>query len=279
MATPPTLPDGYFGEEGSFSHAVARRLLPHKTLVSLATQSEAFQQLKTGRVSSILVPIENARSGIITETVEELVALAAEGDDRFQILECATLKVKLALLAKSQTVPVKVIYSHAAPFVHARSWLKTHYPQAKLVVVTSTSAAARGAASEKGAAAIAGEHAAALYGLKILHQDLAAGIKNQTQFFRIGSSTKTVKGTHTTLVFELPHRPGSLVSILTSISSRGLNLTRIVSHPIPGRLREYRFMIEFEGTSSEPKTAKALKEIQAIAPLYKNLGTYKIRKV
>jgi prephenate dehydratase len=89
----------------------------------------------------------------------------------------------------------------------------------------------------------------------------------------------SASGTHTTLVFELPHRPGSLVTVLQALSRQGLNLTRIGSRPIAGRLSEYSFMIEFEGDPARGEVAKALGTIRKIAPLCEVLGTYRLRKV
>jgi prephenate dehydratase len=62
------LPLGYFGRAGSFSHLAALRRFPQAHLAECPTVEEAFERLRAGEFAQIVVPIENASSGIITNT-------------------------------------------------------------------------------------------------------------------------------------------------------------------------------------------------------------------
>jgi chorismate mutase/prephenate dehydratase len=175
---------------------------------------------------------------------------------------------------------VRKIYSHRAPFDHSRAWLQKHFPQAEQIIVESTSEAAANAAKETGAAAIAGEQAATQFKLKILSREVGAEVANQTTFIIVGAAVpRAAKATHTSLVFELPHKAGSLVAVLQVLSKRRLNLTKILSRPIPGRFEEYRFMIEFAGAAPAPVVVEALARLRQITDFLAVIGTYPVRKI
>jgi chorismate mutase / prephenate dehydratase len=277
----PKLYLGYFGRSGSFTHVAASRRFPKAQLGECPTVEDAFARLLSGEFSHILVPIENASSGIITNTADQLMRLArSEAMTAFQIREALNMRVQLALMARSDTRTITKIYSHHAPFDHSRDWLRRHFPKAEQVIVGSTSEAAALAAKEKGAAAIAGEQSLALHGLKIVSREVGREVANQTTFIVIGPPlARPVKPTHTNVVFELPHKAGSLVAVLQVLSRRGLNLTKILSRPIPGRFEEYRFMIEFLGAEPEPLVVQALARMKKLTTFLAVIGSYPVRRV
>jgi chorismate mutase / prephenate dehydratase len=272
---------GYFGRPGSFSHLAALRRFPKAELVECPTVEEAFAQLLAGAFGDILVPVENASSGTITNTADQLMRLAkSEAAETLRIREALAMRIELALMARSEAGEIARIYSHRAPFDHARDWLQAHYPKAEQVIVESTSEAAKRAAEEGGVAAIAGVQAAAEHGLKILTRRVGDQVANQTTFIIVGAPLlRPARPTHTSLVFELPHVAGSLVAVLQVLSRRKLNLTKILSRPIPGRFEEYRFMIEFFGASPEPAVVEALGRLKKITTFLAEIGRYAVRKI
>jgi prephenate dehydratase len=272
---------GYFGRQGSFSNLAAARRFPQAMLAECPTVEESFARLESGEFPQIVVPIENASSGIITNTADQLMRLArTEAGPRLLIREALAMRVQLMLLARPGTREVRKIYSHRAPFDHSRAWLQKHFPQAEQIIVESTSEAAANAAKETGAAAIAGEQAATQFKLKILSREVGAEVANQTTFIIVGAAVpRAAKATHTSLVFELPHKAGSLVAVLQVLSKRRLNLTKILSRPIPGRFEEYRFMIEFAGAAPAPVVVEALARLRQITDFLAVIGTYPVRKI
>jgi chorismate mutase / prephenate dehydratase len=272
---------GYFGKQGSFSHLAAMRRFPKAAFAECPTVEEAFARLESGEFPQIIVPIENASSGIITNTADQLMRLARSGKaDALQIREALVMRVQLMLLTRADTKTVRKIYSHRAPFDHSRAWLQKHYPQAEQIIVESTSMGAALAAKEKDAAAIAGEQTAVQFGLKILSREVGSEVANQTTFIIVGAPVpRAAKATHTSLVFELPHTAGSLVAVLQVLSKRGLNLSKILSRPIPGRFEEYRFMIEFHGAAPSPVVVDALARLRKITDFLSVIGSYPVRRI
>jgi chorismate mutase/prephenate dehydratase len=272
---------GYFGRAGSFSHVAALRRFPKDALGECPTVEESFARLQAGEFTHILVPIENGSSGIITNTADQLMRLAkTEAAAALQIREALAMRVELVLLARADTKAIAKIYSHRAPFDHGREWLAKHYSQAEQVIVESTSEAASLAAREKGAAAIAGVQAVKENKLRIVSKTVGGEVANQTTFIIVGPPlTRSARPTHTSLVFELPHTAGSLVAVLQVLSRRRLNLTKILSRPIPGRFEEYRFMIEFHGAVPAREVIDALNRIKKITTFFSIIGSYPVRKI
>ena len=99
---------GYFGKEGSFTHLAALRRFPKAALAECPTVEEAFARLESGEFPQIIVPIENASSGIITNTADQLMRLARSGRaDALQIREALAMRVQLMLLARAGTKTVR----------------------------------------------------------------------------------------------------------------------------------------------------------------------------
>jgi chorismate mutase / prephenate dehydratase len=242
---------------------------------------EAFARLEAGEFRHILVPIENGSSGIITNSADQLMQLARnEKAATLQIREALAMRVELVLMARRDTKEIVKIYSHRAPFDHGRVWLQKHYPKAEQVIVESTSEAASLAAREKGSAAIAGTQAVEQHGLVVLSREVGSEIANQTTFIVVGAPLpRPRKPTHTCLVFELPHVAGSLVAVLQVLSKRGLNLTKILSRPIPGRFEEYRFMIEFAGAAPAANVVEALTRLKKITTFLAVVGSYSVQRI
>ena len=275
---------GYFGEEGSFSHAIAlKRFGAEAAYHDCASAEIALTELIGREIDLAVLPIENASSGTIADTIDQLIRLreGKAGDD-FVVRECLAMPIKLVLLSFGKKP--KVITSHPAALAHARSWLTAEYPHARIEPSPSTSAAAQRALSDADVAALASGHAAELYGLPVLRRDVQETIPNRTKFYVVAPRRLALPGavapTHTSLLFEAAHRPGSLVDALKVLSERGLNLTMIQSRPIPGRFDEYRFFIEFDGVpekgGGDSKGLEALEALRAQTHRLSVLGSYPI---
>src|SRR5437879_12704436 len=89
-------------------------------------------------------------------------------------------------------------------------------------------------------AAIASSLAAELYGAVVLEQDLEDHAENYTRFLMVARDPAPPElARKTSLVFTLPHAPGSLHRALGVFAARGLALTTIESRPLAGRPWDY----------------------------------------
>lgn len=81
---------------------------------------------------------------------------------------------------------ISKIYSHRQSLGQCRRWLDTHLANIERIEVSSNAEAARMAAEDNSAAAIAGEMAAELYGLEMLSRNIEDETNNTTRFLVIG---------------------------------------------------------------------------------------------
>jgi prephenate dehydratase len=69
-------------------------------------------------------------------------------------------------------------------------------------------------------------------------------------------------------------RTGVLAELLTELAVRGINLSRIESRPIKGRLGEYRFYLDLDGHVAEPRVGDALAALHRRCRELRFLGSY-----
>lgn len=102
---------------------------------------------------------------------------------------------------------------------------------------------------------------------------------NQTRFLvlskvRTSVGINTGKSWKTSFVILDDHdRPGLLAEILTSFSSRGINLTSIISRPTRVAFGRYNFLIDINGHMEDRLVSDAINEINSIASV-KVMGSY-----
>ena len=185
------------------------------------------------------------------------------------------LRIHHNLLGKCARAEVEEVYSKPQAISQCRDWLAKHLPQARVVEMTSTAAAAQLAADKFGAAAVASLAAGLSYGLNMVDANIEDNKNNITRFAVLGGGeSKRTGRDKTAIMFELHHKPGSLADALNVFKRNKMNLTWIESFPIPSGKQEYMFFVEFEGHHSETKVKKALTQLGSRAVKLELLGSY-----
>jgi len=188
------------------------------------------------------------------------------------------LRVQQNLLSKEKDLKkLRRVYSHSQSLAQCQGWLAQNLPQAERISVVSNAEAARRAAKEKGAAAIAGELAAQRYGLKILARSIEDAADNTTRFLVLGKIDPAPTGRdRTSLVMSAENKPGAVHALLTPLAEHRVSMSRIESRPSRAKsgLWEYVFFIDVEGHQKDPALSRALAALGEKAPLLKILGSY-----
>jgi prephenate dehydratase len=128
----------------------------------------------------------------------------------------------------------------------------------------------------KGQAAIASRLAADIYGLEVLASGIQSNQRNMTRFLAICRQedySPTPSANKSSLRFEAPDKPGSLVKILESLDDYGINMTKLQSVVIPDRPYEYGFHVDLEW-SDRAKYYQALSELNKRANQIIYFGDY-----
>lgn len=260
----------YLGPAYSYSHlAASHHFGEAHELIPTPTISAVFDEVNRCHVSYGVVPIENSTDGRIADTLDMFVRLPV------RICGEVQLKIHHHLLSRSPRSEIVEIYSKAQAISQCRTWLARHLPDARLIEMTSTTAAAQIAAERPGAAAIASRQAGLQYGLDTIESNIEDNRFNMTRFAIIGqTSPNKSKADKTALMFEISHSPGALADAMAVFKHNRLNLTWIESFPMPGTKNEYLFFVEVEGHESNPKITKALAALQRRTARTVVLGSY-----
>jgi chorismate mutase/prephenate dehydratase len=265
----------YLGPQGTFSEQAVRQHFGRRVAAEpAATIDEAFRSAESGAAQFAVAPVENSTDGVVGRTLDLLVTTP------LKICGEIDLRVRQNLLARMKGLKeVKRVYSHAQSLAQCNGWLGQHLPRAERIPVGSNAEAARRAAREKGAAAIAGEAAAELYRLKVVAPGIEDNPNNTTRFLVLGSVEPAPTGRdRTSLVMSAENKPGAVHALLTPIAANGVSMTRIESRPAKARSArwEYVFFIDLEGHHADPRVAAAIAELKARAPFLKVLGSYPV---
>jgi len=263
----------YLGPPGTFSEQAVRQHFGHAVVAEpVETIDEAFRSAESGAVQFAVTPAENSTEGVVGRTLDLLVTTP------LRVCAEIELRVRQNLLARApKLAAVKRVYSHAQSLAQCNGWLNRHLPGVERVQVGSNAEAARRAAKEKGAAAIAGEAAGALYKLKALAQGIEDDPNNTTRFLVLGDHDPAPTGhDRTSLVMSAENKPGAVHGLLSPLAAHGVSMTRIESRPAKARSArwEYVFFIDVEGHQQDAKVAAAIEGLRQRAPFLKILGSY-----
>ena len=123
-------------------------------------------------------------------------------------------------------------------------------------------------------AAIASVSCADLYNLTVLSDRVANTDHNYTRFICISKNLEIYEGANKiTFVTSASHRPGSLYSLIAKFATRGLNISKLESRPIPGKDFEFRFYFDVDASVRNPDTQAVLRQLEK-EDFFTFLGAY-----
>src|SRR5204862_7545049 len=263
----------FLGPEGTFTQTAVLNHFGHSVrALPLASIDEVFHEVEAASADFGVVPIENSTEGTVNHTLDRFLT------SPLKICGEVELRVRHHLMgAMSALARVERVCSHPQSLGQCRQWLEEHLPGVEQVPVSSNAEGARRARDEKGSAAIAGETAAEVYGLKVLAAEIEDRADNTTRFLVLGRKLFTPSGEdRTTLLVSVGHTdaPGALYRLLEPLARHRVSLTRIESRPSRRRKWDYVFFMDLEGHADEPHVAKALAALKKRASLFRVLGSY-----
>mgnify|MGYP001770694459 FL=1 len=247
---------------------MASRLRGRK--VETRTITEVFERVNEHGGLGV-VPIENSIEGPVNETLDNLFSR-----DNIYVIREIEIPVRIVLCVNKNVKngdEIERLYAQPYAYSEAREKINGLVKSIKeLVPVESTSKAAVLASKDPRGAALCSEHAAKLYGLKIIAKDVQSG-PNFTRFFIISKEPRQ-RGSKTLIFLTVPHRPGGLYHALEKFYRHNINLTMIYSRPIKTIPWRYYFHIEFEGSLILKKVRKALDDLKEYVEILKIKGSY-----
>jgi prephenate dehydratase len=270
----------YLGPEGTFTEAAVASLAgsprPDEVQpVPYPSVGATLAAVRSGEAERGVVPVESSVEGIVTATVDDLT-----GAGDLLIRAETTLPIEFALLASPGTAleDVKTVGGHPQAEAQCRRWLAANLPGREWVPLASNAEAARRAAEGQLDAALAGEFAAARYGLSLLAPAVHDRSNAVTRFLVVappGELPAPTGSDRTSLAaFLIEDHPGALMEILTEFAVRGVNLTTIQSRPTGDGLGSYFFFIDCEGHIDDARVGEAMMGVRRVCAEVRFLGSY-----
>ncbi len=264
---------GYLGPEGTFSQQAVHKHFGHSARgLPLVSIEEVFQEVAAGNADFGVVPVENSGQGTIQVTLDLFLT------SPLKICGEVELRVHQYLLSRGGRIEdIERIYSHPMSLAQCGGWLREYLPNAERIPVSSNAEAARRARNADDAAAIAGETAGHVYGLKKVAGPIEDRSDNTTRFLVLGRELFPPSGhDRTSLLVFIRDRPGALYGVLEPLARRCISMNRIESRPAHGRLWQYAFFIDVAGHMDESPLKDALAEVGAHSGEVRVLGSYPV---
>lgn len=263
----------YLGPEGTFTQTAVHTHFGHSVRgLPLTSIDEVFHEVEAGTADFGVVPIENSTEGTVNNTLDRFIA------SPLKICGEVELRIHHYLMGKMSALEdIQRVCSHPQALAQCRGWLDEHLADVERIPASSNAEGARRARDERGTAAIAGDTAAEVYGLKILAPQIEDRPDNTTRFFVLGRKLFSPSGDdRTTLLISVAHtdESGALFRLLQPLAKHRVNMTRIESRPSRRRKWDYVFFIDVEGHAEDPNVSKALAVLKRHASLFKLLGSY-----
>ena len=261
------------GEPGAYSEAAALRYTDHADLLACESFDQVFQAVDQGTASHGMLPVENSIGGSIHRNYDLLLEhdLPIVGEVQLVITH------NLMALPGTRIDELTRIYSHPQALAQCERFLRG-MPHVAVEASYDTAGSAK-LVKEKhlvGAAAIASERAAQVFGLEILRSEIQDFSDNITRFLVISrTADPDPQVDKTTVVFSLPNEPGALFKALSVFALRDIDLTKIESRPIRGRPWEYLFYVDLPLGRHDLRCSRALVHLAEFARSMRTLGSYK----
>jgi chorismate mutase/prephenate dehydratase len=268
-----TIRVSYLGPEGTFSEQAVRKHFGHAAYgLPLGSIEEVFQEVAAGHADFGVVPVENSGQGMIQVTLDMFLTSEATicGEVELRVHQCLH-----SLTGKPEDV--RRVYAHAQSLQQCKTWLRINLPGVECIAVGSNAEAARLARHADDAAAIAGETAGKIYGLKAVAQGIEDRADNTTRFLVIGRSLFPPSGNdRTSLLITVNDKPGALYDVLSPFAKHGISLNRIESRPAHTGKWQYAFFIDVSGHIDGDALQAAVHDIGESAATIRVLGSYPV---
>lgn len=265
----------YLGPEFTFTHQAAQKKFGASVqYLPCANISDVFAEVERGRSDYGVVPVENSSEGAVNYTLDMFI------ESNLKICAELYLGITHHLLSNSGSIKkINQIYSKPEAFAQCRLWLESNLPKATLMPASSTAEAAKYVAShtqfKDEIACIASDLAAKAYDLKIMAPSIEDNANNTTRFIVIArTDSKPTGKDRTSLVFSVKDRVGALHDILVPFQKANINMTKIESRPSKKKVWSYFFFVDVEGSATDPKLERALKDLEKSCDFFKILGSY-----
>lgn len=255
------------GVRGAFHEEAARKFYGDDIdVVECSTFRIMCKMIDNEEVDYGIMAIENTIAGSLLQNYSLI------DEYHLRIIGETYLRIRMNLMALPgvKLADIKYINSHPIALQQCNDFLATLSSDVKVTEADDTAESAKLIAQNQlyDTAAIAGAEAAKIYGLTILEKGIETVKKNYTRFIALSKNNEVVTNSNkASLSFELRHKAGALVEVLSVFAHHNINLTKIQSVPILGRPYQYAFHIDVEWCNRDDYEASLNEILKLVASL------------
>lgn len=266
---------GYQGVSGAFSETAVKMLFGGREYEDRGYSDfiSLFRDVASGELDYAVVPVENTTTGIIARTYDHFQNYGVHivGETVVPIREC--------LIANPGTKieDIREVYSHPEALAQCQE-LFIKYPQMSPHAHedTALSVCYIRDTGDRSKAALASELAAETYGMEILLPNVQDNNVNMTRFLCITANDECPEDADKiSLRMVTAHTPGALFNALGIFAALRINVLKLESRPIFGRVFEYCFYLDFAGNMNDPDVQEALRRLEYDCNEVNVFGNYK----
>jgi prephenate dehydratase len=268
----------FLGPPGTFSEEalLGQPDLAAGELVPMRSFPEILDATERGEADVGFVALENSIEGTVRLVLDGLIF---ENDLLIQREVVLAVRQHLIGPPGMGLGDIRRVVSFPDALAQCQRFFADSLPAVERVAANSTAEAVLTVAEERepGTAALGSVLAAKLYGLEVVASGIEDHPENATRFVVVAASGIPAPTGHdkTSIVcFQHADRPGSLHGILGQFTARSINLTKLESRPTKHSLGDYCFIIDLEGHVDDEVVADCLRDLHAMLPNVKFLGSY-----
>jgi len=263
------------GELGAFSEeAIQRAFGADEEPVPCRENRDVARLVAGGAADAGVLPVEHTLAGSVPASYDAILA-----EPTLHVVREVAIPIHHCVMASAgaSLETLRSVESHPIALAQCAAWF-TRHPSIEARAAYDTAGAAREVAhaGDLSRGALASRVAATRYGLAVLDANVEDRGDNQTRFVVLERAPANIapgRPAKTVLMLRVDNRPGALVRVLTPLSTRALNLTKLESRPT-GEPWTYHFVLEFEHVAQDPDVVAALREVKREAPTVRVVGTY-----
>ncbi len=266
---------GYQGNHGTFSEIAALQYFQGQDMDAVGYKNfpSIMQDVENGTLDYEVLPVENTTTGIIARTYDlfQKYAIHIVGEINVPIQE------DLIVVPGTKMEDIKEVYSHPEALSQCTGFFEAH-PEIQEVPYQDTAKSVEYVKQMQDGtkAALGSWRASQYYQMESLQKAVQDSSTNMTRFFVITHEDQVVKDADKiSMMLILRHTPGSLYNTLGIISKRGVNVLKLESRPIQGKLFEYSFYIDVTGNLNQKDIKEMLHELTQRCVECKVFGNYK----
>lgn len=269
----------YLGTSGSFTEMAKDYFCAKYSLdayqMPFRTIKEIISYVEDDKDAVGVIPVENAKEGIIRETNDNLIN---SSNENIKILSEAVLPANNCLLSKnSEIYNITGLIAPAPAIARCQEYIKTQLPMHLNIINTAdTEEAARLLNSYNLTYAIIGtEKTAEIYNLNILNPNINNDKNNHTKFIMIGDfETEPTEHSISSIAISLADVPGALFDIVKEFAERKINITYIHATPSKLEANEYILYLDFAGHIKEENVQSAIENVKKHTKYFRFMGSY-----